>query len=75
MPECPANTPVLVGVGAVQQKIDDHRQALEAVALMEKALRAAAEDAGCSGLLSRADEILVPKSLWGYSDPGAFVGG
>ena len=73
MPEFPANTPVLVGVGAVQQKIDDHRQALEAVALMEKALRAAAEDAGCSGLLSRADEILVPKSLWGYSDPGRLL--
>ena len=73
MPECAANTPVLVGVAAVQQKVDDHRQALEAVALMERALRGAAEDAGSTELLGRADEILVPKSLWGYSDPGRLL--
>ena len=67
------NTPVLVGVAAVQQKIDDHKLAREPVALMEQALRDAAGDAGCMGLLSRANEILVPKSLWGYSDPGRLL--
>jgi acetyl-CoA C-acetyltransferase len=73
MAEGAANTPVLVGVAAVQQKLDDYRQALEPVALMEQALRNAAADAGCKALLSRADEILVPKSLWGYSDPGRLL--
>lgn len=73
MAEYHANTPVLVGVAAVQQKIDDYQQALEPVALMEQALRDAAADAGCTDLLSRADEILVPKSLWGYSDPGRLL--
>jgi acetyl-CoA C-acetyltransferase len=73
MPESAANTPVLVGVAAVQQKIDDYQQALEPVALMEKALRDAAADAGCPELLSRADEILVPKSLWGYLDPARLL--
>ncbi len=73
MAEYAANTPVLVGVAAVKQKIDDCQQALEPVALMEQALRDAAADAGCVDLLGRADEILVPKGLWGYSDPGRLL--
>ena len=73
MAEYGANTPVLVGVGAVQQNIDDHTCALEPVALMEQALRDAAVDAGSMQLLSLADEILVPKSLWSYTDPGRLL--
>jgi len=68
-----ANTPVLVGVAAVQQKCEDHNEGLEAVALMELALRNAAEDAGAPGLLAIADEILVPKGMWNYSDPGRLL--
>lgn len=67
------NTPVLVGVAAVQQKIADYQQARESVALMEQALRQAADDAGAPGLLQRASEILVPKGIWGYSDPGRLL--
>jgi acetyl-CoA C-acetyltransferase len=73
MAEYAANTPVLVGVAAVQQKLDDYRQSLEPVALMEQALRSAAADAGSADLLHRADEIMVPKSMWGYSDPGRLL--
>lgn len=73
MPDVPANTPVLVGVAAVMQKLADHRLAAEPIALMEQALRAAAQDAGNESLLARADEILVPKSLWEYSDPGRLL--
>jgi len=73
MAELDVNTPVLVGVAAIQQKTDDYRQALEPVALMEQALRGAEADAGCAGLLVRADEILVPKGIWGYSDPGRLL--
>jgi len=73
MPDCPPRTPVLVGVAAVQQKLADYREALEPVALMERALRAAAADAGSAELLQRADEILVPNSLWTYTDPGRIL--
>lgn len=66
-------TPILVGVAAVSQKCADFRDAVEPTKLMENALRAAADDAGSAALLSRADEIYVPKSLWGYSDPGRLV--
>jgi acetyl-CoA C-acetyltransferase len=71
--EYAATTPVLVGVAAVQQKLDDYQRALEPVALMEQALRDAAVDAGSAELLCRADEILVPKSMWGYRDPGRLL--
>ena len=67
------NTPILVGVAAVQQKTADYQQALEPVALMEQALRQAADDAGAVGLLQRASEILVPKGIWGYSDPARLL--
>jgi acetyl-CoA C-acetyltransferase len=73
MAECAPNTPVLVGVAAVQQKMEDFRQALEPVALMERALRDAAADAGSDELLARADEILVPNSLWAYRDPARIL--
>ena len=73
MPELAPNTPVLVGVAAVQQKNPDYTQAREPLALMEQALRDAALDAGSDQLLTRADEISVPKSLWGYSDPGRWL--
>lgn len=73
MVEYTANTPVLVGVAAVQQKSDDYQRALEPVALMERALRDAAADAGHPELLRQADEIMVPKSIWGYSDPGRLL--
>ncbi|CAA0126351.1 Uncharacterised protein [Halioglobus japonicus] len=73
MAELAANTPILVGVAAVQQKMDDYKSAREASALMEQALRDAATDAGSAELLTQADEIMVPRSLWGYSDPGRLV--
>jgi len=73
MAEFPANTPVLVGVAAVQQKTEDCQQALEPVALMERALRDAAADAGIPDLLAKANEILIPRSMWGYSDPGRLL--
>ena len=67
------NTPILVGVSAFQQQDPDYSNALEPLAIMEHALRDAAADAGAAALLSRADEILVPKGIWGYSDPARLL--
>jgi acetyl-CoA C-acetyltransferase len=65
-----ARTPVLVGAGAVQQREDDPRRALEPLALMAAALERAAEDAGSRALLARADSIRIPRGFWDYADPG-----
>lgn len=66
-------TPVLVGVGACSQRLDDPAGALEPVALMARALEQAEEDAGARNLLSRADSIRVPRGFWQYPDPGRLV--
>ena len=71
--DIPPNTPVLVGVATVQQKYQSHLEGEEAIALMEHALRDAAQDAGALELLARADEIMVPKGIWKYSDPGRLL--
>jgi acetyl-CoA C-acetyltransferase len=73
MPELAPNTPVLVGVAVFQQKQEDYLQALEPVALMERALRDAAQDAGSAALLTKVDEIIVPRGMWSYSDPGRLL--
>ncbi|MBW2269195.1 MAG: acetyl-CoA acetyltransferase [Deltaproteobacteria bacterium] len=64
------HTPVLVGVGVVQQREEDPALAAEPLELMARALERAAEDAGDRSLLSRAGEILLPRGFWDYADPG-----
>ena len=66
-------TPVLVGVGAVQQRCDDWRDALEPIELMVAALERAAADAGSRSLLARANSIRVPRGFWDYSDPARLI--
>lgn len=66
-------TPVMVGVGAVQQREEDARRALEPLELMARALEAAAQDAGSRELLARADSIRVPRGFWSYADPGRLL--
>ena len=73
MADCHPNTPVLVGVSAIQQKNPDFREADESIVLMERALREAVADAGNEELLARVGEILVPKGIWSYSDPGRLL--
>ncbi len=68
-----SRVPVLVGVGAVQQREDDPAQAREPVELMIAALERAAEDAGARALLGRADRIAAPRGFWDYADPCRIV--
>jgi len=65
-----ARTPVLVGVGVVQQRAEDPREAREPLLLMGDALERASADAGSRALLARADSIRIPRGFWDYGDPG-----
>jgi len=68
-------TPVLIGTGQLNQRVDRGAVALEPVDLMVEALRAAEVDSGASGVLARADSVRVLCQLsWRYADPGALVG-
>ena len=67
-------TPVIVGVGQHNQRVDQGAEPLEPVDLIAEALRAADADAGVSGLSSAADLVAVVSLLsWRYGDPAALV--
>jgi acetyl-CoA C-acetyltransferase len=67
------STPILVGAGAITQREEDPSAALEAIALMEQAVRRAAADAGSDELLRRASSIRVTNGIWDYPDPGRIL--
>jgi acetyl-CoA C-acetyltransferase len=68
-------TPVLVGAGQTQQRVEDPSAALEPIDLLADAVRAADADTGAAAsLLGLVDTIAVIDSLsWKYPDPGALL--
>lgn len=72
-----ARMPVVVGVGAVDQRHEDPAHGVEAIELMALAVEAALADAGsawtAAGLRSRIAWIGVPEGTWGYRDPGRLL--
>ena len=52
-------SPVLIGVGQVLHRVDDHNDGVEPLELMARALEAAEADSGVSGLLAQADSVRV----------------
>lgn len=69
----PNRRPVIVGIAQSSQKLDDPRLALSPLDLMERSIRAAAEDAGAPSLVGALDAIAVPKGVWRYADPGRLL--
>ncbi len=68
------HTPVIVGVGQHNQRVDQGEPSREPVELMRIALRRAAEDAGSSEILGRADSIRTVNVFgWRYRDPGRLL--
>lgn len=66
-------TPVLVGAAQRSQKPADPAEAVEAVALMQQVVEAAAADAGSTDLLRKLDLVGVVYGAWSYSDPGRLI--
>ncbi len=67
-------TPVIVGVGQHNQRVDQGEPTLEPVELMQIALRAAADDAGDPGILAKADAVRSVNVFgWRYRDPARLV--
>ena len=66
-------TPVIVGVGQAEQRSGDPADAVEPVALLERAARAAGDDARAA-ILDRVDTVAVVAIVsWPYPDPGAVL--
>lgn len=68
-----SNTPILVGIAQLEQRIDDPLAGKEPLALMADALRAAAEDAGSSALLDSATSVRVIRGIWPYKNPAGVL--
>lgn len=68
-----SNVPVLVGVGVVQQRLDDSELAADAASLMSAAVDIAARDAGSRFLVPAAEVILIPRGTWPYADPTPLI--
>lgn len=66
--------PAIAGIAQIVQRVEDPREAAEPLALMERAIRDAAEDAGAPKLVESLDAIYVPQGLWRYGDPGRLLG-
>jgi acetyl-CoA C-acetyltransferase len=65
--------PVVVGAGQVTNRPDDLAGVVDAVELMERALVAAADDAGTHRLLDRLDRLAVMQGRWRWPDPARLV--
>lgn len=67
-------TPVIVGVGQVENRVDRGDGEVEPVELIARAAEAAALDSGGRDVCSSIESIRVVKLLsWRYRDPGALV--
>ena len=65
--------PVVVGVGQIEQRVEDPRKGAEPLEMMIAAVERAAEDAGCPDLLPAANSVRVIRGIWRYGDPGRAV--
>jgi len=69
----PDNTPVVVGVGAIQQKEPNINKSREPIALMIEAANTALQDCLAPQIANDIEVITVPKGMWLYSNPAALI--
>lgn len=67
------NTPVIVGIAQVEQRIDDPLEGIEPIDMMVNAVRQAATDAECPSLLSQVESVRVIRGAWRYKQPARYV--
>lgn len=67
------NTPVIIGVAQILQRISDPLEGKETIDLMVDAVRAAAEDAGNPALLESVESVRVIRGAWRHRQPAGYV--
>lgn len=66
-------TPVIVGVGQVDQRPEELARAVEPYRLMSRAVTAAISDSGAANAAGAVELIAVVQGAWSYTDPGRLV--
>ena len=67
------NTPVIIGVSQVLQRVKDLNDAKEPVDLMVEAALKAADDCKQSNLLKHIESVRVVRGWWRYEQPAGYV--
>lgn len=67
------NTPVIVGIAQVQQRVEDPLAGIEPIDMMVQAIRQAADDAESPSLLSQVESVRVIRGVWRYKQPARYV--
>ena len=70
----PTNTPILVGVGQVLNRIQDLSEALEPLEMMWQAIQLAEADAECGSFLNNVQSVRVVRGMWSYQNPAKLIG-
>ena len=65
--------PVVVGVGQIEQRVEDPQEGAEPLEMMIAAVERAADDAGSRELLRAVNSVRVIRGIWKYGDPGRVV--
>jgi acetyl-CoA C-acetyltransferase len=68
-----SETPIIVGVAQVEQRIEDAGTGKEPLEMMIEAVRLAADDAQCSRLLGDAGSVRVIRGIWPYTNPAKAI--
>ena len=66
-------TPVLVGVGQVNQRTKDFERAREPCELMVDAIQKALEDSTQPNIIGQVGSIRVSRGVWPYADPARYI--
>ncbi len=69
-----ANTPILVGVGQVLNRIQDLSEALEPLEMMWQAIQLAETDADAGAFLRNVQSVRVVRGMWSYQNPAKLIG-
>ena len=67
------NTPVIIGVSQILQRVADLNDAKEPIDLMVQAAFKAAEDCGKPELLKAVESVRVIRGWWKYGQPAGYV--
>ena len=67
------NTPIIVGVAHIEQRVSDPLAGKEAIDLMVEAVEKAASDAGSLAILSSVNSVRVVRGIWRYKQPAGYV--
>ena len=67
------NTPVIIGVSQLEQRLSDPLLGKEPIDSMVDAVQAAAEDAGNDALIKEIESIRVIRGVWRYKNPAGYV--